>query len=599
MTTINKSIDKTENWQSINWKKVEIEVFRLQKRIYRASQSGNKKLTHKLQKLLTSSYYAKLLSTRKVTQDNQGRKTAGVDGVKSLTPNQRLEMVNNLNLRGKSKPTRRVWIPKVDGEQRPLGIPCMEERVRQCLVKLALEPQWEAKFEPNSYGFRPAKSTHDAVEAIFNAIRFQPKYVLDADIAKCFDRINHDELLNKLETHPLLRREIKAWLKSGVLDDGLLLPTNEGTPQGGTISPLLANIALHGMEEEIKKYTRTLKGHKVNNEKSLSLIRYADDFIILHKEEEVILKCKQIIEKWLGKLDLVLKPSKTRISHTLNKYEGKKGFDFLGFNIRQYAVGKTHTGQSTNGQPLGFKTIIKPSKDKVRKHIEKIGNVIRKHKSTPQIALIKELNPIIRGWANYYRSVCSKETYSKCDFIMYRQLKRWAERRHSNKSKSWVAKKYWHTYGNRNWVFSTRDEDGMKLLSHSETKIQRHIKVKDNKSPYDGDWIYWTARIGKHPEVSTRMATLLKKQKGRCNDCGHCFKDGDLLEIDHIIPKSRGGKDEYKNLQVLHRHCHDKKTARDGSLTRIYDKEVIREEPCEVKVSRTVLKTSQSSDALA
>lgn len=273
------------------------------------------------------------------------------------------------------------------------------------------------------------------------------------------------------------------------------------------------------------------------------------------------------MENWLKEIGLELKPSKTLISHTLQSYEGNTGFDFLGFNIRQYEVGKTHTGKSTIGVPLGFKTIIKPSKEKTKIHIKKIGDIICKHKSAPQAALIKELNPIIRGWANYYSSVCSKETYSHCDYIMYQQLKRWAERRHPNKSKSWVANKYWHTCGLRNWVFSIIENNGhIKLISHVKTEIKRHTKVKGNKSPYDGDWIYWTTRIGKHPEISTRMATLLKKQKGKCNHCGHNFKDGDKLEIDHIIPKSRGGKDLHKNLQVLHRHCHDIKTASDGSL---------------------------------
>ncbi|MGI0480139.1 group II intron reverse transcriptase/maturase [Geminocystis sp. CENA526] len=599
--TTRKSIDKANNWNtwsSIQWKIVEKQVFRLQKRIYRASQNGNVKLVHSLQRLLIKSYYGKLLATRKVTQDNQGKKTAGVDGVKSLTPKRRLEITGRLKLRGKCKPTRRVNIPKPNGETRPLGIPCMEDRIKQCLVKLAIEPQWEAKFESNSYGFRPARSCQDAIEAIFNAIRYQPKYVLDADIAKCFDRIDHYKLLAKLETYPQLRREIKSWLKSGYMDGKQLFPTKEGTPQGGVISPLLANIALHGMEIEIKKFARTWKGNKRDNENSLSIIRYADDFVILHKDIKRIIQCKEIIENWLMDLGLELKPSKTRISHTLNEYEGNIGFDFLGFNIQQYEVGKTHTGKCV-GMPLGFKTIIKPSKEKIKSHIKRIGDIIRKHKSSPQIALIKELNPIIRGWANYYSSVCSKETYSKCDHLLYQQLKRWAERRHPNKSKSWVARKYWHTYGLRNWVFSTKDEDGISLLSHSETEIKRHTKVRGEKSPFDGDWIYWTSRIGKHPEVSTRMATLLKRQKGKCNHCGLNFKSDDLLEIDHIIPKSKGGKDMYNNLQVLHRHCHDDKTAKDGSLNRTHDKGFIGEERNEVKVSRSVLKTSQNREVLA
>ncbi len=291
-----KPIDKLNNWQtwsSINWKIVERQVYRLQKRIYRASQNGNVKLVHSLQRLLVKSYYGKILATRKVTQDNQGKKTAGVDGVKSLTPKQRLEITGQLNLKGKCKPTRRVNIPKPNGETRPLGIPCIVDRIKQGIVKLAIEPQWEAKFEPNSYGFRPARSCHDAIGQIFNAIKVKPKYVLDADIAKCFDRIDHNKLLAKLETYPQLKREIKSWLKSGYMDSKQLFPTKEGTPQGGVISPLLANIALHGLELELKKFARTWKGNKWKNEHSLSIIRYADDFVILHKDIERIFQCRE------------------------------------------------------------------------------------------------------------------------------------------------------------------------------------------------------------------------------------------------------------------------------------------------------------------
>ena len=557
-------------WNQIPWKRVEKQVYRIQKRIFRANQSGNVILARRLQRLMTYSFYGKLLATRKVTQDNKGKKTSGVDGKKSLTPNQRLKMVNNLRLTGKSKPTRRVWIPKPKVEKRPLGIPCIEDRVKQALVKLALEPEWESKFEPNSYGFRPARSCHDAIEAIFIAINKQPKYVLDADIAKCFDQINHEKLLNKLNTYPQLHREIKSWLKSGYMDNNNLEHTNEGTPQGGVISPLLANIALHGMELEIKKFARTWKGRKKNNEQSLSLIRYADDFVILHKDFEVIKQCKSIIKSWLKEIGLELKSSKTRISHTLHEYEGNTGFDFLGFNIRQYKVGKTYSGRKRNGS-LGFKTIIKPSKEKIKAHIKKVGDIIKNHKSSKQKVLIKELNPVIKGWCNYNRTNVSKDIFSYCDSILYKQLKRWSERRHPTKSKKWVAKKYWHTLGNKNWVFSTINKNGeinYKLTSHSETEIKRHIKVKGNKTPFDGDLIYWTKRLGKHPEVSTRVAKLLNKQKGKCNHCGLKFTNSDIIEVDHIIPRRKGGKDEYKNLQLLHRHCHDTKTAKDGSNTR-------------------------------
>ena len=557
------------NWNEIDWKTVEIAVFKLQKRIFRASQDGNVKLVHRLQRLLTNSYYGKLWAIRKVTQDNQGKKTAGVDGVKSLTPKQRFEMVKKLKLRDKSKPTRRVWIPKPNGEKRPLGIPTIYERVLQCLVKLALEPEWESCFEGNSYGFRPGRSCHDAIQAIFIAIGQKAKYVLDADISKCFDKIDHKKLLAKLESYPTLRNQVKAWLKSGVIDDKQLFSTEEGTPQGGVVSPLLANIALHGMELEIKKFARTWKGKKRENEQSVSLIRYADDFVILHKDLDIVLKCKEIIENWLIDIGLELKSSKTKISHTLNEYNGNVGFDFLGFTVQQFHVGKHHSGKNSQKKLLGFKTIIKPSKQKIRQHIKKLGEVIKEHKSAPQAALIKKLNPIIKGWSNYYSSVCSKEEFSYCDNILYQQLKRWAERRHPNKSKTWVANKYWHNDGDRNWAFGVRYKESNNffgLEEHSKTPIVRHVKVKGEVSIFDGNLTYWSSRMGVHPEVSTRVATLLKKQKGKCPHCGLTFRDGDKLEVDHIIPKSQKGKNSYDNLQLLHRHCHDTKTAEDRRI---------------------------------
>ena len=277
------SLKTTVEWNQVNWRKLERKVYKLQKRIYRASIRGDVKAVRRLQKTLMKSWSAKVLAVRRVTQDNQGKQTAGVDGQKSLNPKQRLALIANLKLNSKVAPTRRVWIPKPGTEEkRPLGIPTMKDRALQALVKMALEPEWEARFEPNSYGFRPGRSCLDAVEAIFNAIRSKPKYVLDADIAKCFDRIDHEALLIKLNTFPTIRRQVRAWLKAGVMDGKQLFPTSEGTPQGGVISPLLANIALHGMEERIKQYAATLKGNKRDNRKSLSLIRYADDFVILH-----------------------------------------------------------------------------------------------------------------------------------------------------------------------------------------------------------------------------------------------------------------------------------------------------------------------------
>ena len=561
------NIPKTQNnltveWKDLNWRKLEKVTFKLQKRIFQASERDDVKAVRKLQKTLINSWSAKCIAVRRVTQDNQGKNTAGVDGIKSLTPKQRMNLVGRLKLTNKVKPTRRVNIPKPGTtETRPLGIPTINDRALQALVKLALEPEWEAKFEPNSYGFRPGRSCHDAIGAIFDSIKQKAKYVLDADIAKCFDRIDHKALISKIHTYPTLSRQIKTWLKAGYMDGKNLFHTEEGTPQGGVISPLLANIALHGMEERVKQYAETLKGEKTKNRQSLSLIRYADDFVIIHEDLNVIKKCKEIITDWLSDMGLELKPSKTKLIHTLNKTDGNVGFEFLGFHIQQHKVGNYRCANNTNGTPLGFNTLITPSKAKIKTHLVKIAEVIETHKTAPQAALISKLNPIIRGWSNYYSTVVSKETFSKVDALTYDKLRAWARKR----GKGNINKdKYWRTVGDRNWCFST--ENGIELLTHASTPIVRHIKVKGEASPFDGNWIYWSKRRGEYPETPTRVSKLIKKQKGICPHCGLYFTSTDKVEVDHITPTTLGGKDTYKNWQLLHKHCHDTKTANDGSL---------------------------------
>ena len=437
------SVNPNIKWKDIDWKQVEIRVFKLQKLIYRASSRGEISKMRKYQKLLTKSYYARLLAVRRVTQDNKGKKTAGIDGIKNLPPMQRLNLVDLLNKRRlKASPTRRVWVPKPGkDEKRPLGIPTIYDRALQALVKMGMEPEWEARFEPNSYGFRPGRSVHDAIENIYNVIHLKPKYVLDADISKCFDRINHDALLRKIGQTPY-RRLIKQWLKSGVFDNKQFSDTVEGTPQGGVISPLLANIALHGMEERLMEFAQTLdirnsRGFQAGWQikcKTLNLIRYADDFVILHKDIKVVLQAKTIIQEWLSQVGLELKPEKTRIAHTLKEYEGNKpGFDFLGFTVRQWEVKSTR---------LGFKTLIKPSSLSIKTHYRKLAEICDKYKSAPVEALIAKLNPVIRGWANYYSSVVSKETFDTLDNLLWRRLWRWAKRRHPNKPSAWVKTKY-------------------------------------------------------------------------------------------------------------------------------------------------------------
>jgi len=555
MKTSKARVNPMMEWNTIPWRKLERRVFKLQKRIFRASQRGDVKAVHRLQKTLMRSWSARCLAVRQVTQDNAGKKTAGIDGVKKLTPPQRLKLVSTLQLTHQAQPVRRVFIPKPGSqENRGLGIPTIHDRCGQTLVKLALEPEWEAKFEPHSYGFRPGRSCHDAIEAIFNAIRQKPKFALDADLEKCFDRIDHSALLAKLQTFPRLRRQIQAWLNAGMMEGGELFPTKEGVPQGGCCSPLLANIALHGMEAVVCQVSKTAR-----------LIRYCDDFVVLHEDITVVQACQQALQQWLADIGLTFKPSKTHITHTLNPDGERVGFNFLGMWIRQFHVGKYQCAKSgakgKHPKSRGFKTLIKPSPKKLKQQIKAIGRMIRTHRAAPQAALIRHLNPRIRGWANYYSTVVSKVCFEKLDHLIYQQLRAWARRRHPNKSLYWIIRRYWRTESGENWRFSaTLNGQPMPLLRHRDTPIIRHIKVQGNRSPYDGDWLYWSTRLGRHPEVPKRVATLLKRQKGQCSYCGLFFKDGDPLDIDHIRPVCQGGKDEYNNLQLLHRHCHVTKT---------------------------------------
>jgi RNA-directed DNA polymerase len=534
---------RTEDWKTLPWRNIQRNVFRLQQRIYQAERRGDYKQVHNLQRLLLCSWSAQCLAVRRVTQDNRGKRTPGVDGVANLTPKQRMALVEELKdvSNWQADLIRRTYIAKRGStELRGLGIPTMRERAMQALARMALEPEWEAKFEPNSYGFRPGRSAHDAIEAIFNHIRLKPKYVLETDIEKCFDKIDRNALLEKLDAIQPIQRLVRGWLKAGIVDGDKILFPEAGTPQGGVISPLLCNVALHGFEEALTSVSKRYR---------IAVIRYADDLVVLCEDLETLLKVKQKAETWLTEMGLRLKPSKTRVTHSLDEHGGNVGFDFLGFNVRQYRVGRYHT--RTYRGKAGFKTLIKPSDKTCQRHLQEMREVIRRHKGAPQAALIRVLNPKIRGWAQYYSACVAKKTFDRIDAQIFRKLYRWARFRHPRKTGGWSVKRYWKRKGER-----MNFGDGTAwLVKYADIPIKRHVKIRGDKSPYDGDWPYWVQRLGRDPTKPLRVVRLLKRDKGRCLLCGLRFRVEDVMEVHHWDGNRTNNR--YRNLVLLHGHCHD------------------------------------------
>ena len=469
------SSGKATHWEQIDWPKRERHARRLQARIVKATREGRWGKVKALQRLLTHSFSGKALAVKRVTE-NQGKRTSGVDGVLWFTPAAKLRAIGSLQRRGyRPLPLRRVYIPKANGKQRPLGIPTMKDRAMQALYLLALEPIAETVGDPNSYGFRPERSTADAIEQCFKALgkKSSSPWVLEGDIKGCFDHISHQWMLQNVPTD---KRVLHQWLKAGYVEKRNLFPTEAGTPQGGIISPTLANITLDGLESLLAKHFSRQKGMdgKLRSPK-VNLVRYADDFIITGESKELLEKeVRPLVEEFLRERGLVLSPDKTAITHI------DEGFDFLGQNLRKY-----------HG-----KLLIKPSKKNTHVFLEKVRGLINANKSDAQVKLIGMLNPVIRGWANYHRHITAADTFTRMDHEVGRHLWQWAKRRHPKKSKQWVKERYFHTIGRRTWVFAAdtgrRTPAGTPILTclvyPSSVKIRRHVKTRRGANPFDPLW---------------------------------------------------------------------------------------------------------------
>ena len=540
------SSDSEMEWHEIDWSQAHRNVRRLQARIVKATKEGRWGKVKSLQWLLTHSLSGKAIAVKQVTE-NKGKKTPGVDGETWSAPKAKTDAIKSLKQRGyQTKPLKRVYIPKSNGKKRPLSIPVMRDRAMQALYLLALDPVAETLADRNSYGFRKGRSTHDAIEQCFTVLNKgkSPKWVLEGDIRGCFDNISHEWMEANI---PMDKVILRKWLKAGVIEKGKLFPTKQGTPQGGIISPTLANLVLDGLEERLSCTIRRKKSNgKVVFNPMINLVRYADDFIITGSTPEVLRQAKEVVSEFLQERGLSLSEEKTKIVHI------ETGFDFLGQNVRMY----------------DRKLLIKPSKNAIKKALTKVRTTIKANKAVNQEILIGLLNPIIRGWVNYHRYSVASKAFSRFDYEVWQALWQWAVRRHRNKGARWVRARYFHTIGQRTWTFASKVKIAdhskvVKLVYATDTKIKRHRKIKAKANPYDPVWETYfeerlTLRMGKELLRNRKAWQLWQNQNGHCPECDELITPETGWHIHHVVHRVYGGRDILSNLRLLHPNCHRK-----------------------------------------
>ena len=486
------------SWETTSWPLVRNRIRRLQRRIYEASKNDNKRRMYFLQKILINSRDAKLLAVLQVTTLNKGREgtqSSGSDKYVPTTAKEKLLLAKSLSFNGKAQPIRRAWIEKPrKSERRPLGIPTIRDRAKQAIAKLALEPQWEARFEPNSYGSRPGRAAHDAIEAIFQDLcHNKNKWVYERDIRECFDTISHEALIRKLETFPTMETQVNAWLKAGIMEGYVhttreITSTTQGTPQGGILSPLLANVALHGIENHLQEFVKTIPAsHRARRAKAqaLGVVRYASDLVLMHGDKQILERCIEEAKSFLSLVSLDISEEKPHLT------DGREGFQFLGFQIIQlFRKGR-------------YSCKIYPSRKDQKRLLLKVRGIIQSSKAVSSYDLIERLSPVIIGWAQYFQYCECSTTFTKLNHLVFEKLRAWAFRRDRRNNRTAIKEKYFptgKTYSylgavhSDNWILNgqKRTRFGLKtnfLPNMSWVPSKTFTKIVEESSPLDGKYV--------------------------------------------------------------------------------------------------------------